>query len=46
MKVTWKLIALQGGSSSNPCSETYHGASAASEPEVQNTAGYFKYGEK
>ncbi|XP_019851169.1 PREDICTED: carboxypeptidase B-like isoform X2 [Amphimedon queenslandica] len=32
----------EGGSSSNPCSETYHGVSAASEPETQNTQSYFK----
>ena len=31
-----------GGSSSDPCSETYHGKSVASEPETQNTANYFK----
>jgi hypothetical protein len=30
------------GSSSNPCSETYHGTSAASEPETQYTQNYFK----
>jgi len=32
----------QGGSSTNPCSETYMGPSVASAPEVQNTANYFK----
>ena len=36
------LFTLQDGSSSNPCSETYHGSSAASEPETQNTANYFR----
>jgi len=32
----------EGGSSSNPCSDTYMGASIASAPEVQNTVNYFK----
>jgi murein tripeptide amidase MpaA len=32
----------EGGSSSNPCSETYHGPGSASEPETQNTQNYFK----
>ncbi|XP_065913902.1 carboxypeptidase B-like [Dysidea avara] len=32
----------EGGSSSNPCSETYHGAGPASEPETQNTENYFR----
>ena len=36
------LISLKGGSSSNPCSETYHGAGPASEPETQNTENYFR----
>ena len=36
------IIAVQGGSSDNPCSEVYHGASPASEPETQNTINYFK----
>ena len=36
------MVCLQGGSSSNPCSEVYHGASAASEPETQNAINYFK----
>ena len=36
------IFAMKGGSSSNPCSETYHGTSAESEPETQNTANYFK----
>eukprot|EP00118_Oscarella_pearsei_P024469 m.306135 g.306135 ORF g.306135 m.306135 type:complete len:430 (+) comp40995_c0_seq1:1471-2760(+) len=31
----------EGGSSSNPCSETYHGPSSASEPETQVTSNYF-----
>ncbi|XP_065833345.1 uncharacterized protein [Oscarella lobularis] len=31
----------EGGSSSNPCSETFHGPSAASEPETQVTSNYF-----
>jgi hypothetical protein len=30
-----------GGSSADPCAETYRGPSAASEPEVQATASYF-----
>jgi hypothetical protein len=30
-----------GGSSSDPCSDTYRGPSAASEPEVQATAAFF-----
>ena len=33
---------LKDGSSSNPCSETYHGAGPESEPETQNTANYFR----
>jgi carboxypeptidase T len=32
--------ACCGGSSSNPCDETYHGASGASEPEVQAVQNY------
>ncbi|XP_065196663.1 carboxypeptidase B-like [Sycon ciliatum] len=32
----------EGGSSSNPCSETYHGPGPASEPETQNTQNYFR----
>uniref|UniRef100_A0A1X7V0C7 Peptidase M14 domain-containing protein n=1 Tax=Amphimedon queenslandica TaxID=400682 RepID=A0A1X7V0C7_AMPQE len=32
----------QGGSSSNPCNDKYHGASAASEPETQHTQNYFR----
>lgn len=36
------LVAVQGGSSDNPCSEVYHGESAASEPETRNTINYFK----
>ncbi|XP_065890606.1 carboxypeptidase B-like [Dysidea avara] len=32
----------EGGSSSNPCSETYHGTGPESEPETQNTANYFR----
>lgn len=32
----------EGGSSSNPCSDTYMGASPASAPETQNTVAYFK----
>ena len=32
--------ACCGGSSSNECNETYHGASAASEPEVQAIQAY------
>ncbi|XP_065833342.1 carboxypeptidase B-like isoform X1 [Oscarella lobularis] len=31
----------EGGSSNNPCSETFHGAFAASEPETQVTSNYF-----
>jgi PKD repeat protein len=31
----------QGGSSDNPCSETYHGPSRASEPETQAFESYF-----
>ena len=34
---------MQDGSSGNECSETYRGSSAASEPETQNTANYFKF---
>ncbi|MCZ7582854.1 MAG: M14 family metallopeptidase [Deltaproteobacteria bacterium] len=30
-----------GGASSNPCSETYHGPSALSEPETQAMAAFF-----
>ena len=33
----------QGGSSNNPCSETYHGPSAASEPETKITVEYFEW---
>ena len=36
-------MVIQGGSSGSPCSETYHGASAESEPETKNTANYFRY---
>jgi len=32
----------QGGSSTNPCSDTFMGASAASEPEVKASAAYFQ----
>ncbi|MDP9762653.1 M14 family zinc carboxypeptidase [Deinococcus enclensis] len=32
----------QGGSSTDPCNETYMGRSAASEPEVQNIQNYLK----
>lgn len=32
----------KGGSSKNPCSDTYMGSSAASEPEVQNIQNYLK----
>ena len=32
---------FKGGSSNNPCSETFHGAFAASEPETQVTSNYF-----
>ena len=32
----------QGGSSTSPCSDTYMGASAGSEPEVQATSDYFR----
>jgi len=32
----------QGGSSTNPCSETYMGPTVSSAPEVRNTANYFK----
>ena len=32
----------KGGSSGSECSETYHGTSAESEPETQNTANYFR----
>ena len=31
----------QGGSSSNPCSDTYMGSAAGSEPETQHTSDYF-----
>ena len=37
------FFSKQGGSSNNPCSETYHGTIAESEPETQNTARYFRY---
>jgi len=32
---------IQGGSSGNPCTETYHGESAASEIEVKNIENLF-----
>ncbi|XP_062502732.1 zinc carboxypeptidase-like [Corticium candelabrum] len=32
----------EGGSSSNPCSETYHGSSAESEPETQVVSSFFR----
>lgn len=31
-----------GGSSGNPCSETYHGTSAESEPEIEHLVNYFR----
>ena len=31
-----------GGSSNNPCSETYHGTTEESEPEIEHTVNYFK----
>ncbi|OGL46976.1 MAG: hypothetical protein A2161_09440 [Candidatus Schekmanbacteria bacterium RBG_13_48_7] len=34
------MWACCGGSSSNPCNETYHGASPSSEPEVQAIQDY------
>jgi PKD repeat protein len=34
------LWACCGGSSGNPCAETYHGPSAASEPEIQALQDY------
>uniref|UniRef100_A0A1X7V284 Peptidase M14 domain-containing protein n=1 Tax=Amphimedon queenslandica TaxID=400682 RepID=A0A1X7V284_AMPQE len=40
LKDTW--FEEYGGSSDNPCSETYHGEGPASEPETQNTQNYFK----
>ena len=33
---------VQGGSSGNECSDTYHGPSVESEPETKNTVNYFK----
>lgn len=37
----WPSYWNRGGSSSNPCSETYMGSSAASEVEVQSIMNYF-----
>jgi hypothetical protein len=38
----WPAFWNQGGSSTNPCTETYHGTAAGSEVEVQNIVNFFR----